>query len=307
MILTFVHSGTVVIDGKTYLDRMNYQILNDKVLETKIKESKFSYTLLVDSGDDSRRFKNLFDVTSMMVMDELPEIDFYIISVKKNPKSMEFFNIPKSDIPAYRFYSFHNEIPYTEHFWNKYRMADYFRQRVLNKVKVLESREEVQSAILQDDSFIYFHNDSSSDYNNTNLQNLDSMACLYHKLNVFLVKDEGLFEFAKTLYPLKDNPNLKNKAHMIVYHSPHTGINMVGFNTDNFEFQEMRNFYKEHRFALILDYNLDVHDFLFVENMSAIFLVVKEIPYRSRHHSLDWGRHINKRQPVRSGKEQEVL
>ena len=269
---------------------MNYQILNDNVVEHRINEAKFSYTLLIDSSDDSRRFKNLFDVTSMLIMDELPEIEFFIISIVKNPKTLDFFKVPRMDVPAYRFYSYHNEIPYTEHFWNKYRMADYFRQRLENRVKILDSRAEVESAIFLDEAFIYFHNDTVNDYNNVNLRNLESMACLYHKLHVFLVKDEGLFEFAKTLSPLKEDPNLTNKAHIIVYHSAHTGINMLGFNDNNFGFGKMRDYYREHRFALILDYNMAVHDFLFVENVSAIFLVVKEIHYRHRKHSLDWGR-----------------
>ena len=52
----------------------------------------------------------------------------------------------------------------------------------------------------------------------------------------------------------------------------------------------MRKFYREHKFALILDYSKEVHDFLFVENMSAIFLIVEEIPYRHRNLSRDWGK-----------------
>jgi hypothetical protein len=244
----------------------------------------------MDQSDDSRRFKNLFDQTSMMIMDELPDIEFFIINVKANPKSLEYFNVSKEDIPCYRFYSYTNEIPYTEHFWNKFRLANYFRERVLNKVKVIDSRQELEISMFLEESLIYLHNDSSMDHDNLNLTHLQSMACLYHKLKVFVVKDEGLFEFAKTIHPLKNNLDLRNKSHMIVYHSPHTGINMLGFNDNDFGYMDLRKFYREHRFAPILDYNRDVHDYLFIENVSAIFLVVKELHYRHRVKSLNWGK-----------------
>lgn len=290
MLSSVLQCGVVVKDGKTYLDRMNYEILNDNVLEWKMSESKYSYVLLMNRSDDSRRFKNLFDEVSIKVMDELRQVKFYIINATANPKSLEFFGVLEMDLPVYRFYSYTDEIPYTDYFWNRYRMADYFRQRVLNQVVTLDSREDVERVLHFNDSFIYFHNDSVDDHNNKNLLSLQSMACLYHDMGVYLVKNEGLFEYAKTLAPLDSDPNLKNKAHMIVYHSSHTGINAIAFDQNDFGFANMRKYYREHRFALLLDYNMDVHRFLFIENISAIFLVVEEINYRHRKVSKNWGK-----------------
>jgi hypothetical protein len=270
---------------------MNYTILNDNVIEMALKEHPFSYVLFMDPTDDSRRFKNLFDKMSMDIMDEAEEVKFYIINVHAHPKSLDLLNIQKSDIPTFRFYSYMNEIPYTEHFWNRFRMADYVRQRILNKVVYLNSKEEVGRILHYNNAFMYFHDNSIHDSENEVLRSLESMACLYHELKVFMIRDEALFEYVKTLAPLDRMPNLKNKKHILVYHSEHTGINVLGFNEDILPFEDMRQFYRTHRFGLILDYNRDVHDFLFIENMTAVFLFVKEVHYRDRKKKMDWGKY----------------
>lgn len=282
-------SKVVIKDGKKYLDRMNWEILNDGVLEHRMKESRLSYILFMDPSDDSRRFKNLFDVMSMDIMDEVPEVSFFIVNVHANPKCLEMLGIPSSDVPTFRFYSYMNELPYTDHFWNRFRMADYVRERAKNTVKALESKDEVGRVLHYADSFIYFHDDSVPDHENELLHNLEAMASLYHKLNVYLVKDEALFHHVKTLAPLNTMSSLKNKSHLLIYHSSHTGINVHGFNNTDMTFLQLREFYRKHRFGLILDYSRDVHDFLFVENIPAMFLVVKELHVRNRQKALDWG------------------
>ena len=288
-------SGTVMIDGRKYLDRHNYIMLTDAIIPTKLKESKYCYLLIIDNSHDSLRYLNLFNEVSINVMDELRQIDFYIINVSTYPEALKHLKELKIDVPMLRFYSYGNIVPYTDYFWNKFRMAKYLRQRVKNKVKFIESAEEINFFIAQEETFLYLHDNSILDDENRNLRNLHSMACLYKDLQVGVVRDKKLFEYTKKLAHFTNDLNIKNKSHFMVYHSSHRGIKTKAIGEQQYSFKKMRHFYSKNRFSHVLDYNKDLHDFLFIENCSAIFLVVKEmhVNYRTKNN-IDWGKLYNK-------------
>ena len=277
-------SKVVMIDGQKYLDRMNYQILNQHVAEHRIKEGKYVYLLIIANNTESAQYLNLFDTVSTDLMDHKPRVEFLILNVENFPETKKLFNIQDLDIPEMRFYSRGHEIPYTEHFWNRHRMQLYIQERVRNQVQTIETPEQMRQALENENSLVYFHDGSLLPYQDTVMYSLESMACLYHKLTVSRVVDHTLFQMAKDHHSLRQEIELKNKSHFLVYHSPHRGIISKGFPEGKFDFKKMREFYSRHQFAHVLDYGIEVHDFLMVEQSAAVFLVLKEDGPRKLNH-----------------------
>lgn len=291
--LNIIQNGVVEKDGQKYLDRHNYTILNDKVISYKLNEAKHSYVLIIDNTSDSMRYLHLFDEVTIKVMDELPEMKFYVINIATFPKALDYLQVDPKDIPLYEFYSYGNKIPYTDFFWNRFRMADYLRIRYSGSTRQLKSIKEVQDFILKEETMLYLHDGSILSFENKNLKDIESIASLYTKLEVAWVNDKKLFKEACKLSDLGDNLDFSNKQHILVYHSSHRGIKTKIYSDEKFDFTKMRKFYNNNRFNYVIDYDESVSSMLYTETLPAIFLVVTEIPeHKRKRKDFDWSKKL---------------
>lgn len=277
-------SKVVTIDGKQYLEKMNYQILNNHVLEHRILEGKYIFLLITSNTIESSQYLGLFDTISMELQDQTPSVEFLIINVRQFPESKKFLKIQDLDVPQFRFYCRGNEIPYTEHFWNRYRIQTYIKKRIKNQVITIETPEEMEEALEKENSLVYFHDGSLLPYQNKVMNSLEAMASLYQHLPVYRVINHKLFQLAKDYKELSKHLDIKNKPHFLVFHSPHRGFISQGFPEGFFDFKSMREFYSKNQFAHVLDYSIQVHDFLLIEQSPAIFLVLKEDGVKKLNH-----------------------